>query len=105
MDLYVHDEDISDPAFAGLNEVNVTLMDSITVDENITTYLTDANGFVQLRIPSGPYNFSINYQGTEYPYHYGSHKCPLKKGICKKFINHAHDSCECTLPSFHRIRF
>ncbi|MHA1520361.1 MAG: hypothetical protein ACTSRK_09270, partial [Promethearchaeota archaeon] len=67
VDFYVYDSALAvdTPEYAGLNAANITISNATTgVNENITTILTDANGYIQLKIPATTYNFSFEHQGA-----------------------------------------
>ncbi len=66
VDFYVYDSALaaSTPEYAGLNAANITISNNTSgVNENITTLLTDANGYVQIKLPATTYNVSMEHQG------------------------------------------
>ncbi len=62
LNIQMVDSQISDPNYWALPNVNMTLMNA-TTGVVISTYLSDINGYVNVSLPSTPWNFSVAYQG------------------------------------------
>jgi hypothetical protein len=69
INLYVRDDKIANPMDAGLYRVNLTIS-SPTQNLNYTHLITDAEGYIELKIPAGAYNFSVIYQSAKRAFYF-----------------------------------
>jgi hypothetical protein len=67
LDIWVADgtEKDDNPDYAGLYKANITLQ-SATITKNISTFLSDADGNLQMRLPVDSYNFTAYYQDSDW---------------------------------------
>lgn len=87
LDIYVLNHN-TERQYAGLYHANITLRNFLR-NENITTLLTDPNGFTSLRLPSDTYNFSVVYQGINHDFHFNDTNDLVNRIIHNKTITYS----------------
>jgi len=86
IELYVLNHEI-DRQYAGLYKANITISNHY-INENITTLLTDPNGYTSIIMPSGRFNFSVVYQGASKDFHFNDTGDLVDRTIHNKTISY-----------------